>query len=73
MRMDSIETEMTEIIDRFRVADHRHTEALRQREKYQHHTYKTLRRVPRTADPSSSSSAGARTTCGWNATSCSIG
>jgi hypothetical protein len=49
-RMDSIDAEMTEIIDRFRIADHRHTEALRQREKYQHQTYKTLRRVPLTAD-----------------------
>jgi hypothetical protein len=49
-RMDSIDAEMTEIIDRFRIADHRHTEALRQREKYQHQTYKTLRRVPVTAD-----------------------
>jgi hypothetical protein len=50
MHMDSIDTEMTELIDRFRIADHRHTEALRQRQKYQHQTYKTLRRVPRTAD-----------------------
>jgi hypothetical protein len=48
--MDSIDAEMTEIIDRFRIADHRHTEALRQRQKYQHETYRTLQRVPRTAD-----------------------
>jgi len=48
--MDSIDTEMTELIDRFRIADHRHTEALRQRQKYQDQTCKTLRRVPRTAD-----------------------
>ena len=48
--MDSIEAEMTEIIDRFRNADHRHTEALRQRRNYQHQTYNTQRRVLRTAD-----------------------
>lgn len=48
--MDSIEAEMADIIDRFRIADHRHTEALRLREKYQHQTYRSLRRVPRTAD-----------------------
>ena len=48
--MDCTDAEMAEIIDRFRIADHRHTEALRQRQKYQHQTYRTLRRVPRTAD-----------------------
>jgi hypothetical protein len=48
--MDSIEAEMTEIIDHFQVANHRHAEALRQRRNYQHQTYKTLRRMPRTAD-----------------------
>lgn len=50
MRMDSIDTEMTDLIDRFRLADHRHTQALRQRQKYQHQADKALRRVPRTAD-----------------------
>lgn len=49
-RMDCTDAEMTDIIDRFRIADHRHTEALQQRQKYQHQTYRTLRRVPRTAD-----------------------
>lgn len=48
--MDSIDTEMTDLIDRFRLADHRHTQALRQRQKYQHQADKALRRVPRTAD-----------------------
>ena len=48
--MDSIDAEMTEIIERFRNADHRHTEALRQRRTYQYQTYSTQRRALRTAD-----------------------
>ena len=48
--MDSIDAEMTEIIDRFRNADRRHTEALRQRRTYQYKTYNTQRRALRTAD-----------------------
>jgi hypothetical protein len=48
--VDSTDVEMTEMIDRFRIADHRHTEALRERREHQYQTYRTLRRVPRTAD-----------------------
>jgi hypothetical protein len=48
-RVDSTDGEMTELIDRFRIADHRHTEALRRRLEYQHQIDRTLRRVPWTA------------------------
>lgn len=48
--MDSIDAEIADLIDRFRIADHHHTQALRRRQTYEHRTRTARRRGPRIGD-----------------------